>query len=82
MVKELPLLTVLSGPASSMRGAAFLSGTDDAVVVNIGETTTNVGMIKCGLPCISNDSFEVSHVRTICVHIMLVHYVYSLVYLS
>ena len=62
MVKELPLLTVLSGPASSMRGAAFLSGTNDAVVVDIGETTSNVGMIKCGLPCMSNDNFEVSHV--------------------
>ena len=76
MVKELPLLTVLSGPASSMRGAAFLSGTDDAVVVDIGETTTNVGMIKCGLPCISNDSFEVSHVPYVCISclcIMSIH---------
>ena len=67
MVKELPLLTVLSGPASSMRGAAFLNGTNDAVVVDIGETTTNVGMIKCGLPCMSNDSFEVSHVLYMCI---------------
>ena len=68
MVKELPILTVLSGPASSMRGAAFLSGTYDAVVVDIGETTTNVGMIKCGLPCMSNDSFEVSHVPYVCIY--------------
>ena len=60
MVKKLPLLTVLSGPASSMRGAAFLSRTDDAVVVDIGEITTNVGMVKCGLPCMSNDCFKVS----------------------
>ena len=76
MVKELPLLTVLSGPASSMRGAAFLSGTNDAVVVDIGETTSNVGMIKCGLPCMSNDSFEVSHVLYMCIsslYIICIH---------
>ena len=62
MVKKLPLLTVLSGPASSIRGAAFLSGIDDAIVVDIGEITTNVGIVKSGLPCMSNDCFKVSHV--------------------
>ena len=61
MVKKLPLLTVFSAPASSMRGAAFLSGTDDAVVVDVGETTTDVGMIKSGLPFMSNDCFQVSY---------------------
>ena len=64
MVKKLPLLTVRSGPASSMRGAAFLSGTDDAVVVDIDENTTNAGMIKCGLPYMSNNCFEVRYVHT------------------
>ena len=61
MVKKLPLLAVLSGATSSMRGAAFLSGTDDAVVVDIGDNTTNVGMIKSGLPCMSNDCFKVKY---------------------
>ena len=61
MVKKLPLLTVLSGPASSIRGVAFLSGIDDAIVVDIGEITTNVGIVKSGLPWMSNDCFKVSH---------------------
>ena len=60
IVKGLPLLTTLSGPASTMRGAAFLSGVDDAIVVDVGETTTNVGVIKSGLPCMGNDCFKVS----------------------
>ena len=61
-VKKLPLLTALSCPACTMRGAAFLSGVDDAIVIDIGETTTNVGIIKSGLPCMSNDCFQVSYI--------------------
>lgn len=73
-VKKLPLLTVLSGPASSIRGAAFLSGIDDAIVVDIGEITTNVGMVKYGLPCMSNDCFKVSHFipSYVCIHSLLI----------
>ena len=33
-----------------MRGAAFLSGVEDAVVIDIGGTTTDVGVIKSGFP--------------------------------
>jgi len=73
MVKKLPLLTVLSGPASSMRGAAFLSGTSDAVVVDIGETTTNVGMMKSGLPCMSSDCFKVSCVSNYVLYVAYDH---------
>ena len=50
MVKELPLKTILSSQANRFRGAAFLSGVQDGIVVEIGETTTNVGVIKCGHP--------------------------------
>ena len=80
MAKKLPLLTVLSGPASSMRGAAFLSETDDAVVVDIGEITTNVGMIKSGLPCMSNDCFKVSYVALYNVSGYII-YTYLLIYM-
>lgn len=33
-----------------MRGAAFLSATKDAIVIDIGGTTTDVGLIKGGFP--------------------------------
>ena len=47
---HLPVLTFASGPTNSMRGAAFLSGVQDAVVIDIGGTTTDVGVLKGGFP--------------------------------
>ena len=44
------MLTFASGPTNSMRGAAFLSGVQDAVVIDIGGTTTDVGVLKGGFP--------------------------------
>ena len=45
-----PVLTFSSGPTNSMRGAMFLSGLKDAIVVDIGGTTTDVGVLKNGFP--------------------------------
>lgn len=47
---KFPVLTFSSGPTNSMRGAAFLSGLFDAIVVDIGGTTTDVGVLKNGFP--------------------------------
>src|SRR5262249_37872710 len=40
-----PILTVASGPTNSIRGAAFLSGLKDAIVVDVGGTSTDVGIL-------------------------------------
>lgn len=61
---RLPILTVASGPTNSMRGAAFLSRLKDAVVVDIGGTTTDVGMLKAGFPRQSGVAVEVGGART------------------
>jgi N-methylhydantoinase A/oxoprolinase/acetone carboxylase beta subunit len=45
-----PVLTVGSGPASAMRGAAYLSGVEDGLVVNVGESHTDVGVLVRGFP--------------------------------
>lgn len=45
-----PVLTYASGPANSIRGAAHLTGLSDAIVVDIGGTTTDVGALKNGFP--------------------------------
>ncbi|XP_028393299.1 uncharacterized protein LOC114517702 [Dendronephthya gigantea] len=47
---QFPVLTFSSGPTNSMRGAAFLSGNEDAIVVDIGGTTTDVGVLMNGFP--------------------------------
>lgn len=59
-----PVLTFASGPTNSMRGAAFLSGLQDAMVVDIGGTTSDVGMLIRGFPREASVSVEIGGVRT------------------
>ena len=46
----LPVATFQSGPVNSLRGAALLTGLQQAAVIDIGGTTTDVGMLVGGLP--------------------------------
>ena len=60
-----PVYSFASGPTNSMRGAAFLSGLPDAIVVDVGGTTTDVGCLKSGFPREANDVVEIGGVRTL-----------------
>lgn len=60
-----PVYSFSSGPTNSMRGAAFLSGLDDAMVVDVGGTTTDIGHLKAGFPREANRTVEVGGVRTL-----------------
>jgi len=62
--KRFPVLTFASGPTNSMRGAAFLSGLQEALVVDIGGTTTDVGALRHGFPREAGAVVEVGGVRT------------------
>lgn len=62
--RDYPVLTFASGPTNSMRGAAFLSGVSDGVVVDIGGTTTDVGVLIGGFPRESAVSVDIGSVRT------------------
>jgi N-methylhydantoinase A/oxoprolinase/acetone carboxylase beta subunit len=59
-----PVLTFASGPTNSMRGAAYLSGLSDALVADIGGTTTDIGMLTAGFPRESSMSSDIGGVRT------------------
>ena len=59
-----PVFTIASGPTNSMRGAAFLSGVLDAVIVDIGGTSTDGGMLIRGFPREAAVSVDVAGVRT------------------
>ena len=59
-----PILTVASGPTNSIRGAAFLSGLQDAIVVDVGGTSTDVGILVNGFPRESSIAVDVGGVRT------------------
>lgn len=62
--ERFPVLTFASGPTNSMRGAAFLSGVQDAIVVDIGGTTSDVGSLQKGFPRQATVAVEVGGVRT------------------
>ncbi|MGH9334745.1 MAG: hydantoinase/oxoprolinase family protein, partial [Vicinamibacteria bacterium] len=49
----------------SMRGAAFLSGLADALVVDVGGTTSDVGCLKGGFPREAGNVVEIGGVRTL-----------------
>lgn len=59
-----PVLTIASGPANSLRGAAYLSGEADGAVIDVGGTTTDVGVLKSGFPRESAVAVEIGGVRT------------------
>ncbi|TGX55772.1 hydantoinase/oxoprolinase family protein [Sphingomonas gei] len=59
-----PVLTIGSGPTNSMRGAAFLTGVTDAIVMDVGGTTTDVGVLINGFPRESSIAVDIGGVRT------------------
>ncbi len=50
-----PVETVLSGPAASLAGAAFLAGARTAMVADIGGTTTDIALLQNGAPRLKAD---------------------------
>ncbi|MDQ0469514.1 hydantoinase/oxoprolinase family protein [Labrys wisconsinensis] len=63
-VERYPVLTFASGPTNSMRGAAMLAARKEAMVVDIGGTTSDVGMLMHGFPRESAVSVDIGGVRT------------------
>ncbi len=64
MVRERPIETILSGPAASIVGARWLTGAADALVSDIGGTTTDVALLRDGLPEIDPQGARVGGFRT------------------
>ena len=61
----LPVMSFASGATNSMRGAAFLSGLQDAMVVDVGGTSSDVGQLRRGFPREANSVVEIGEVRTL-----------------
>lgn len=64
VAREYPVATFASGPTNSMRGAAHLSGFKDCVIVDVGGTTTDVGVLQSGFPREAATEIEVAGIRT------------------
>ena len=59
-----PVFTIASGPTNSMRGAAFLSGIRDGIVIDIGGTSTDGGALVNGFPREASVEVAIAEVRT------------------
>ena len=59
-----PIVTCSAGPTNSIRGAAFLTGMKDAIVVDIGGTTTDLGFLVKGFPRETATPHLIGGVRT------------------
>ena len=62
--RRYPVATFASGPTNSMRGAAVLSGLDTCAVVDVGGTTTDVGVLTGGFPREATVEVSVAGIRT------------------
>ena len=62
--RRYPILTVACGPTNSIRGASYLSHLRDAIVIDVGGTTTDFGVIQNGFPRESSVAVTIGGVRT------------------
>ncbi|MGJ8603109.1 MAG: hydantoinase/oxoprolinase N-terminal domain-containing protein [Marivita sp.] len=62
--RERPIETILSGPAASIVGARWLTGADQALVSDIGGTTTDIALLRDGRPVIDPEGARVGPHRT------------------
>jgi N-methylhydantoinase A/oxoprolinase/acetone carboxylase beta subunit len=59
-----PIMTIASGPTNSLRGAAYLSKIKNAIVLDVGGTTSDIGILVNGFPRLSAMGVEIGGVRT------------------
>ena len=62
--RRYPILTVACGPTNSIRGASYLSRLKNAIVIDVGGTTTDLGVIQNGFPRESSVAVTIGGVRT------------------
>ena len=59
-----PVETLLSGPAASVVGSMKLAKTDDCVVVDMGGTTTDIALVRGGIPIRAEEGIRVGQWQT------------------
>lgn len=64
VVREKPIETILSGPAASIIGGLNLSGRKDAVILDMGGTTTDIALVKDLEPSVDPEGAVIGGWRT------------------
>lgn len=62
--KHFPILTIACGPTNSIRGASYLSQIQNTMVLDVGGTTSDIGVLQDGFPRESSVAVEVGDIRT------------------
>ncbi len=61
LAQEKPIETILSGPAASVIGATFLAKTENAVILDMGGTTTDIAIVENGIPRLNQEGAHVGN---------------------
>src|SRR5699024_4841023 len=62
--EEFPILTIACGPSNSIRGAAYLADKENAITLDVGGTTSDLGVLVNSFPRQSSLAVSVGGVRT------------------
>lgn len=62
--RQFPAATFASGPTNSLCGAAFLSGLSDCAVIDVGGTTTDIGVVTGGFPRPASALTSIAGIKT------------------
>ncbi len=60
-----PVETLLCGPAASVMGGLALTGEQDCLVIDMGGTTTDVAIVRKGMPVKARDGVEIGNWSTL-----------------
>lgn len=56
---EVPVETILSGPAASIAGARYLTKEKDGLIIDMGGTTSDMALLKHGHPIVSENTPDI-----------------------
>ena len=62
--KRFPIVTIACGPTNSIRGASYLARITNAIVLDVGGTTSDLGVLADGFPRESSIAVDVGGIRT------------------
>ncbi len=62
--KKRPVETMLSGPAASLVGASYLADAENAIISDIGGTTTDIAILTDGQPKLRDEGISIAGWRT------------------
>ena len=64
LARRRPIETLMSGPVASVYGALHLTDCQDALVIDMGGTTTDIGLVRNGQPRLRNSGARIGVYRT------------------